>query len=270
MRCQEKVSSLSVLGLAACGGLFGRASSLRRVGLAVCAALVAVLALGQSVRGEIMITTVGSPTFEVVDAHLFTAPTDPASFRALFPDHFPTRVQHGPPYTQEYSSGLALTGYPQGNVFSVAQFTAPNAVHLGYTIVPNTAAPLGSSFDFSNNAILPNNLFPITAQGDVYRNGVPYELGAFGLSLPGDANFDGRSHFLLDHWENSDFAPPGLASLIGDYEYRLAIRDVNNNGFDVVAQFQLTPVPEPAALAQFALCSAVVAGAWVWRYRRRA
>ncbi|MCA9262850.1 MAG: hypothetical protein KDA60_03335 [Planctomycetales bacterium] len=194
---------------------------------------------------ELSVQSVGTPLFQVVDSHLFAAPTD--SFPSLFPLHFPTRVQHGPPYDQEYSDGLALTGYLDEDSFSVSDFSDPSAVHLAYVLTPVANAPTGSSFDYANGPIMPNSIFPITVVGDVFLNGAPYELGAFNTELPAQSGADGRSHFLVEHWENSAFAPPGLGSLVGAYEYRLTMRDSNNNGYNIRGQFHV--VPEPGTLA---------------------
>ena len=92
-----------------------------------------------------------------------------------------------------------------------------------------------------------------------------YEEGAFGLSLPALDGFDGRSHFVVENWENSDFAPAGLASLVGDYEYRITMRDASNNGFDVVSRFSI--VPEPMFSSPFAV-GAMIATLSVLRHRR--
>ena len=206
-----------------------------------------VLAVGgtySSAKGGVTIDQIGNPLFQVVDTHIYAAPTD--SFPSLFPLHFPTIVLHDPPYDHEFSEGLALTGFAQGASFSVAEFTDPSAVHLGYILVPTANAPTGSSFDFTSGPIIPNNVFPISILGDVYQNGLPFELNAFNISLPAQAGADGRSHFIVENWENSSFAPPGLPSLVGDYEYRLTIRDANNNGYNVLGQFQV--IPEPGSL----------------------
>jgi hypothetical protein len=232
------------------------------LGLSLAAA---ILVAQPAARGDVTVTSIGTPVFELVDTHLYAAPTD--SFPSLFPNHFPTRIIHAPPYDQEFADGLALAGYPDKEVFSVEEFTSPSAVHFGYVLVPNGNAPTGSSFDYVSGPIIPNDIFPIAAAGDVYRNGAVFEQNAFNLSLTSAAGFDGRSHFIVEHWENSDFAPPGLDSLVGDYEYRLALRDVNNNGFDVVAHFQV--VPEPITLSPFALGAIVLAGC-AWRRRKQA
>jgi hypothetical protein len=196
-------------------------------------------------KAEITITPVGTPVFEMVDAHLYAGATD--SFPSLFPLHFPTRVVHTPPYDHEYADGLQLAGLTEGEVFHVADFTDPQAVHLGYVLVPGAAAPVGSTTDYASGPVIPNDIFPITIHGDVYLNGAPFELSAFVTNLPGASGVDGRSHFLVEHWENSAFAPPQLSSLVGAYEYRLTMRDINNNGYNVSGTFRV--VPEPHSMA---------------------
>ena len=51
----------------------------------LCVALFVASQLGQPVvRGEVIVTPVGTPLFDVVDTHLLTAATD------VFPSLFPT------------------------------------------------------------------------------------------------------------------------------------------------------------------------------------
>jgi hypothetical protein len=209
---------------------------------------------------QVTVTPVGTPSFDVVDTHLFSGPTD--AFPTLFPNHFPTRIVHGPSFDQEFSDGLALTGLPEKAVYSVAEFTAPSAVHLGYVLVPSANAPTGSTQDYASGPIIPNGNLPITISGDVFLNGSMYEQDAFNVTLPPIDGFDGRSHFLVEHWENSDFAPPGLNSLVGNYEYRLSMRDGNNNGYNIVSQFQV--IPEPSSLCLVGLMAASL-GTWFGR-----
>ncbi len=214
----------------------------------------------------IVITPIGSAGFSVVDSHIYAAPTN--SFPGLFPDHFPVRLPHSG-YDGEYAAGLAAQGYHQGDVFSVAEITDPSAIHLGFVVVPAASAPTGSSFDFNSGPILPNASLPIVVQGDVYHNGVLFEAGpgAFFLRLTGDANFDGRSHFIVNLWENSLYARPGLVDLSGDYEYRVSLRDTGGVGYDITASFRVQAVPEPGTLAQFGL---LLLTGFVGSMRRRA
>ena len=220
-------------------------------------------------QAGVVITAVGNAGFSVVDTHIYAAPTN--SFPSLFPDHFtggsPDRKVHSG-YDGEYAAGLALSGFHQGEVFSEAEITAPNAIHLGYVLVPNASAPSGSSFDFANGPIIPRSNSPITIQGEVFLNGVLFESGpgAFGLSLTAEPNLalDGNSHFVVEQWENSSFARPGLTSLVGNYEYRLTVRDTAGAGYDMNASFSV--VPEPSMLAPLGMLLAGYVGS---RRRRR-
>ncbi|MCA9214359.1 MAG: PEP-CTERM sorting domain-containing protein [Planctomycetales bacterium] len=230
----------------------------------VLAVVVFVLLARQISHADVTVTAVGTPTFDLVDWHLYAAPTD-GSFQALYPNHFPRVVHSG--FEHELSDGLALTGYAANDVYSTSDFTDPNAVHLGYALVPKSDAPAGSTQDYASGPTIPNGILPITAAGDAYVNGTLFEAGpgAFGTPLPPIDGFDGRSHFVVDHWDNNTFARPDLESLVGDYEYRIAVRDVNNNGYDISAKFAV--VPEPTTLAPLGLVIASLAG-WVRRSPR--
>lgn len=149
---------------------------LERKHVCLFAVVLAAWLAGQPVaRGEVAVTPVGTPVFNLVDTHVYSAATD--SFSSLFPKHFPTRVVHAPPYDQEYTDGLALTGFPEKEAFSVSEFTSPSAVHLGYVLVPQSNAPTGSTQDYASGPIIPNGILPISIQGDVFLNGAIYEQG---------------------------------------------------------------------------------------------
>ena len=218
-----------------------RRSALRWV--AVPLLVFATALIPNFAQGGLVITAVGSADFSVVDTHIYAAPTN--SFPSLFPEHFP-RVQHSG-YDGEYAAGLAANGFHQGEVFSEAEISDPSAIHLGMVLVPNASAPFGSSFDFANGPILPSGTFPISVKGDVFINGVLFESGpgAWDIKLAADS-FDGRSHYAGELWENTFYARPGLTSLVGDYEYRITVRDTTGAGYDMNASFSV--VPEPSTL----------------------
>ncbi|MEZ6116148.1 MAG: hypothetical protein R3C28_06185 [Pirellulaceae bacterium] len=209
-----------------------------------------VLLFVHKVHSEITVQKVGDPIFDVVDTHLFSAPTD--VFPALFPDHFP-RAPHVD-FATEFTRGLEQNGIADQNLFQIADFTAPSAVHLGYVIVPGVDAPQGVTQDGDSFGIIPNAILPISISGDVFRNGVLFEQNAFGLNLPPIDGLDGRSHFVVENWENSDFAPPGLPTLAGDYQYVLKIRDTANAGVDMVGTFSVVPEPSNMSLMVPILC----------------
>ena len=62
----------------------------KRSHLSLLTVLCSVLFVGQpAAHGEVMVTQVGMPIFDLVDTHLFAAPTD------VFPSLFPT-ISRGP------------------------------------------------------------------------------------------------------------------------------------------------------------------------------
>lgn len=202
-----------------------------------------VSVIGTSASPFVTVTAVGTPVFDITSTLLFAAPTD--IFPTLVPNHFPRSV-HAPPYGQEFADGLAMKGITEAHEFSVSDFTDTSAVHLAYVIEPKETAPTGSSPDYADGPVIPN---PIIITGDVFLNDAPYELMAFDLTPSPAPGIDGASHYVVENWENSAFAPPGLESLVGDYEYRLTLRDtVNDNGYDVVARFSVVPEPDSCTL----------------------
>ncbi|MCC6419238.1 MAG: PEP-CTERM sorting domain-containing protein [Gemmataceae bacterium] len=234
-----------------------------RISLAL--GIAAGLLAGQTVaHGEVVVTTVGSPTFNVVDWHIYTMPTSDEAFDALLPNHSPSRLPHSPPYNSELGTGLANAGFPEREVFSVSEFIAPNSVQLGFTIVPGSNPPTGSAPpDFTSGPIIPNSVLPIEILGDVYRNGVLFQSGALDFTIPKASSADGRSHFIGNFWADTG---PASSDLIGMYEYRLTVRDNQNaNGYNISAQFNIAP--EPGTLSLFGVCIMGLAG-YAWRRRR--
>lgn len=245
--------------------------------LAVFCLLLCVAA--SAARAQVSLTPVGSPGFRTVDINLFSAPqgTPGSGFAefaqtlsAVVPNHVPisARVPHAGPYDQEITQGLASAGLVSKSVFDVSEFTAPQGIFIGFVIVPGPDAPLGSSLDFANGPTIPNANLPIRVAGDVFRNGSLFEQDAFGVALDPVAGRDGSSHFVVFGAENSAFAPPGLTDLTGNYEYRLTVRDANQNGYNVSARFTVQNViPEPGTCTLFAAGLLPLVGTVVRRRR---
>jgi hypothetical protein len=150
---------------------------------------------------------------------------------------------------------VARLGFAEKTVFDVSEFSAPSGVFLIWMNIPGPNAPTGSSPDFASGPIIPNSIFPVRIAGDVYRNGAIFEQNAFGYNVPSlnalnpPLNVDGHSHFPFFGAEADVFGPAGLTDFTGAYEYRMTMRDVNGNGYNISARFQVTAIPEPGTMA---------------------
>ena len=138
------------------------------------------------------------------------------------------------------AAGLAPT-----QLLTEAQFSPPSGLVLLAMIAPGVGAPSGSSPDFDNGPIVPNERFPISVTGGVYRQGQPYDLelgdtirGYNALSEP--IQVDGASHFFLSFGENASFGPAD-APLSGDYEFSLRATDRYGTGWELNVPFQVAP-----------------------------
>ena len=121
-------------------------------------------------------------------------------------------LAHAGPYTDEIYSLVTAKSMTVKQDFTVSEFTAPSGVLIMMNIVPSAGAATGSSFDFDSGPIIANALFPMTVNGDVYRNGVLYD-SEFDSMYPGYPGQnppiakDGPSHLLYFFGENSFFGP---------------------------------------------------------------
>jgi hypothetical protein len=245
-----------------------------------CIAAAAALAgLGISssfaVAQPVTATPVGNPIWKPFDFHVFTAPA--SSDEEFFgtnnsllpsPNHQPhddlivgPGIAHAGPYDTELAQGVTASGYREGPIFSVDDFSgAPNGVYFVWMNVPNPGTT-GSSPDYASGPIIPNTIFPLSTVVEIVRNGEVVDGGAFdAAALDGSLNppfsVDGYSHqpFFLE--EDLTFLP-GLAA-IGQYAFQVRMIDQQGHGWQIVAPFQV--VPEPASFALFVFALFVVGG----------
>jgi hypothetical protein len=150
-------------------------------------------------------------------------------------------VAHAGPYGDEMYSLVTARSMTVKQAFTVSEFTAPSGVLILLTLVPSAGAATGSSFDFDTGPIIPNALFPIANDGDLYRNGVLYDA-AFDGSYSGYPGQnppivkDGPSHLPYFFGENSFFGPPATPAT-GSYEFRLRMTDSGGAGWTMVIPF---------------------------------
>jgi hypothetical protein len=143
-------------------------------------------------------------------------------------------LSHPPPYDDELFQLLTVAGGTPQQSFTAAEFGAPNGIALMLTMAPNANAPVGSSVDFDSGPIIPNQLFPLFIDGNLYRNGVLYD-GEFDNFYPGYNSLstpiekDGPSHSILLFAENSSYVP-NIESA-GSYVFRISVVDASEAGW---------------------------------------
>ena len=210
-----------------------------------------------SAQEWVALTKVGAPNWRPGDFQLFAAPalTQEEFFGVvdtLLPLEGPSAnpyVAHQPPYDAELSAGAAVGGYASQSVFSGSDIMLqPKAVYFAYMLLPDPGIT-GSSRDFVSGPVIPNSLFPVTRNVYVIQTGVLVDRlagvdGQFSVRS-GDVPFDGTSHcanvtYVYHPWDDDL-----TAGTLGNYELQQQLRDVQGNGWDMIASFRV--VPEPSA-----------------------
>src|SRR5262249_20811480 len=130
---------------------------------------------------NIQVTKIANPVWKPVDFQLFSAPATPFDqtfgqvYNTLLPYDTPiatTYVPHASPYDTELSAGALAGGYVSQSVFTSDQITLhPNGVYFAYMLVPDPGIT-GSSRDFASGPVIPNSLFPVATNVDVWLDGV--------------------------------------------------------------------------------------------------
>jgi hypothetical protein len=236
--------------------------SLRRLALLVSVCLALLLGSAHTASATtdpVELTRIGRPAWKPVDCHIFSGRIgDPPSGDTLAetiglllpePKHRPhpdlgvgPGDAHRPPYSSELGRGLDKTDLHEGRVFRRAEFSSGSAVIAGCMIIPRPGTR-GSSPDFRSGRIIPNELFPIHAEGVAYRNHdvfdsalIDYDVPALDGALDPPFDVDGHSHFPFFVATNDAFGPPG-ADLRGFYRYDYTLIDSSGAGWRVQARF---------------------------------
>jgi len=244
-------------------GVLGRLRQLRNTCVALgVLAFAGIGPVSALVIDDGVILPGGQPTWRLADIQLFagTIGTPANSFEDFalltrsilpLPNHVPCpdptcsvtpgAVHSG--YDHELSDGLTSLGIASRTVFSADEFTGPKGVILGWMIVPTAGAPTGSSVDgLPGGLIIPNGLFPMNVDGDLYRNGVLYDA-AFDFQAVGIVGVDGYSHYPLFIAENKDISGSGISDPLGLYEFRITMTDQSGRGWTHNVGFQVVPLP---------------------------
>jgi len=150
-------------------------------------------------------------------------------------------LPHAGPYDDELYGLAVAKNVPVKQTFSVAEFSDPSGVTIMMNIIPSAGAATGSSVDFASGPIIPNALFPIAVDGDMFREGVLYDA-EFDSSYPGYPGQtppivkDGPSHLVWFFGENSSFGPLNTPAT-GSFAFKLKITDSTGAGWNVTVPF---------------------------------
>ena len=226
-------------------------------------------------------TPIGTPTWEPVDFHVFSAPIGTegsgyaeflATLAALLPP--PNHISdpavgilpgtsHAPPYNQELANGVSNLGYAEKTAFTASGFSNGMGVYLAYMIVPRAGGTTGSSQDDPTGPIISNSLQPLHSVYSTFQNSTLFkEIEMYDTIV--NAGFDGYSHIPNFVANNFDFASNPSAGILGSYEYRITLTDTTGNGWMISAPFQV--VPEPGTIVFLGFGLAGLAGyAWTRR-----
>ena len=214
-------------------------------------------------------TQVGNPSWEPVDFHLFSGPLEQNGFADIGPflnsllpgpNHAPhpdlgvgPGAAHAPPYDQELADGIANAGVQDKTVFLSSEWSGGKGVYWAFMNIPSENPAMGSSPDFDIGPIIPiddftiDNLFEIYQDDQLLEDPCAHAVPPLDDNLNPPFDVDGHSHYPQFVITGFFFAAnPGLGRN-GIFEYRASQRDSSgNNGWDLVARFQV--VPEPATL----------------------
>ena len=209
---------------------------------------------------------IGTPAWEPTGALMltgdFTNGWADFSNTVLPPNHFFDTNQflivssevHAGPYTNEAYELVTGAGHTPTQTFTITQFVPPYGVAMMLMVVPSAGALMGSSLDFESGPIIPNNLFPMECDGDLFRNGVLFNP-VFDTILPGYPQQDppiakdGPSHMLWMLATSGNFPPPNTP-VEGCYEIVYTVIDRSGSGwimrvpFGVSDAVSATPMPE--------------------------
>lgn len=199
-------------------------------------------------------TVVGSPLWEPVDFHQFSASQDYESVVSALlapPDHtFHPALGIGPgaahpgPYDTELGQSVAALGYEEHSVFPKEDGLPPKLIYHVWMVVPSEGAPTGKTPDFDSGPMIPNTVFPIHVTVEFYHDDMPidgyyweFDVPALNMTLDPPFDVDGHSHFPI-------FGQTGFSVLpneTGTVETRVSMIDADGNGWDLSMDASTAP-----------------------------
>jgi uncharacterized protein YjbI with pentapeptide repeats len=206
--------------------------------------------LAFAARPDIHLTQIGNPIWKPVDFLLFSAPATPFAqqaaqiFDTILPnDDFNAYIPHSGPYDSELSTGALAGGYVTKSLFTPQAISLnPNGVYFIYMLVPQPGVT-GDSRDFESGPVIPNALFPILNNVDVWLDGVLVDRTPGADAVINVAQLDvdnvGISHLevmqaIWHPWDDDLAIGP-----LGRYDLRVSIRDASGSGWNAVVPFRV-------------------------------
>jgi hypothetical protein len=194
---------------------------------------------------------VGEPSFNVVGFQLFSAPLGTvttefverkATTEAVLPyeeflldlDLLAPREPAEPPYDNKLELGVLAAGFENKERYAIGEWVAPKGIYLAALLVPVAGSAQGSSADFEAGEIIPNDIFPITVDVDLWKGGAVFDED-FDFDYPRTedlqpgTSYDGYSHMPLFFWRNTDMIPADPDT----YQFRMRVVDAQGNGWRV-------------------------------------
>jgi hypothetical protein len=210
---------------------------------------------------DVSLHKIGHPTWKPVDFHLFTAAlgTADSGFAEYFdnlqkvlppPNHLlhpelslGPGAPHPGPYGRELKQTISHAGFREDTQFRLSEFLEPNGIWFVWMNVPDKGAPSGRSVDSERGPIIPNSLFPMHLEWDVYHDGVKdgetstYDRPPLPQVNP-PFDVEGDSHypqFLIIN-ESADGSARVKA---GHWEHRATLTDATGNGWIIEVRFKV-------------------------------
>lgn len=141
----------------------------------------------------------------------------------------------------ELRTMAAALGYQSKTSFSAGEWSDPNGLLFGYTLVPSATATTGTSRDFPTapgGPVILNGIFPISIAATVSIDGMDIGELPGGPQVTGDATADGLSHMNVLHalGAGAFTTPPALPAGVA---WAIQLRDNTNAGYDVGFTFNV-------------------------------
>jgi hypothetical protein len=236
------------------------------------ALLVLLLTATSNSYAQIGFTKVGDPVFEIVGHATVSSPVSSGEFWNDLNDIFGPSdlVVEGVGVTpiepvnmsidEHVRRKVAASGRVNTDVFAVEEiFWDQNWTSL-LSLSPTGTAATGASPQNSNGPIIPNDIYPLTHQFELYQNGshvwTSPARSRSSLGSVGSQTLDDGTQIDFTEFSFGDYVFPigwgagrghSLNSLVASYEHRVTLTDRNGNGWEYVVPIETVRHPTDIA-----------------------